>query len=61
LASKFTPDHFKRIQVKIDVDPYYQKLVFGEQSLDEYRHINPKNIEISWNAYDFGKLQKLLD
>jgi hypothetical protein len=61
LASKFTPDHFKRIQVKINVDPCYKKLVFGEESLDEYRHINPKNIKITWKLVDFGKLEKLLD
>ena len=39
----------------------YQKLVFGEESLDDYRHVNPKNIEISWYDDDFGKLQNLLD
>jgi hypothetical protein len=61
LASKFTPDHFKRIQLKIDVFFYYQKLVFCKESLDDYRHVNPKNIEISWYDDDFGKLEKLLD
>ena len=35
--------------------------VFGEESLDKYRHINPKNIQITWTNVDFGQLEKLLD
>ena len=41
------------MQLKLQVKTYNNKIDIGEESLDNYRHINPKSIEI-YNS--FGKI-----
>ncbi len=47
MASKFTPSNFKKLQLKIYVDEFYDELIFVNLSLDYYRQFSPKNIEIT--------------
>ena len=37
------------MQLKIDADKYNSKFYIADKNLDDFRHINPKSIEISIN------------
>jgi hypothetical protein len=37
------------MQLKINVASYYDYIDIGDANLDDYRHINPKSIEIRGN------------
>ena len=48
------------MQVKLDVDNEYEKFVINDDELNDYRHVNPKNIEITWYDDDIQNLEILL-
>jgi hypothetical protein len=51
LASKFFPEHFKRIKIIMIVREENESFVIDEENIsNEYK--NPKNIEIFWNDSD---------
>ena len=48
LASNFSPDHFKRMKVKLDAENDHQFIDdINNKNLNDFLHINPKNIEIT--------------
>ena len=46
LASKFTRDHFKKIQINLFLDDYHAKLIF-DLNLDYHLDVLPKHIQIN--------------
>ena len=60
LASKFTSDHFKRIQIIFnDKDLDWN---IKEDAVDQYKHAHPKEVSIvSENEYKVEVLESLFD
>ena len=59
MASKFTPCHFRKMQLKIVAG---WKIAIKDENLDEYRNINPKSIKITYEFYEkIDYIEKLFD
>ena len=61
LASKFTPDHFRRMQVKFYVRKYYDFFESIDTKLDKHHNINPKIIQIAWYDDELPNLYMLFE
>ena len=44
LASKFTPNLFKRMQLEMNITQDNETFEIYDENLDQYRNINPKGI-----------------
>ena len=59
LASKFTPDHFKRMQIHLFSNHFDRQRISGQ---DEFRGIDPKHIRIdTTNVLKLEQIKMILD
>lgn len=61
MASKFTKDHFKKLQINLSLDYHGRDFEIGDFDLDLYRKVYPKHISLNYRGIPHDEMKDLFD
>lgn len=61
MASKFTKDHFKKLQINLSLVYHCRDIEIGDIDLDSYRKVSPKNISLNNRGIPHDEMKDLFD